>query len=385
MPRSSDQGITSTPGLGEANLDLLSQLDVLQVASFRVNLRAQEPTTLPAFLGSTLRGTFGHALKAAVCVVRHGECHRCLVVERCLYPYLFETRVNGDLSLMRGQAQAPHPYVMVPPIPDLPAIDGQTLSREGDSEGSGLSVGPQKTRAERISAGMPLSSRPRRVSAGEEIAFNLVLMGRAIDALPFVVYALSEMGSRGLGVSRGKFVLSRVEAIDEAGTDRMLYSEKTQRIVMDRKNSRSLAEALHPRLAKINLHDDLRIRFLTPARIRVDGDLQAGVSFELLVRNLLRRVSLLASLHGSKPLELDFHAVVRRAATVQTTGNSLSWWDWERYSNRQKTKMKLGGFVGEIQFQGEAILEFWPLLAAGELLHVGTGTSFGLGRYEIVD
>lgn len=44
----------------------------------------------------------------------------------------------------------------------------------------------------------------------------------------------------------------------------------------------------------------------------------------------------------------------------------------------------MGGFVGEIIFEGE-IEPFMPLLKAGEILHVGKGTSFGLGKYRILE
>ncbi len=134
------------------------------------------------------------------------------------------------------------------------------------------------------------------------------------------------------------------------------------------------------------LHDarTLRLRFLTPTRIRVEGDLQSGLTFGLLARNLLRRVSLLSAVHGRAPLALDFRALVERAEGVETRASTLRWQDWERYSNRQHTKMKLGGFVGEVEYDGEAIRDFLPLLAAGEILHVGAGTSFGLGSYEVL-
>jgi len=62
--------------------------------------------------------------------------------------------------------------------------------------------------------------------------------------------------------------------------------------------------------------------------------------------------------------------------------NHLRWYDWERYSNRQKTKMKLGGLIGRLVYSGP-ISSFRPLIDAGELLHVGKGTSFGLGKYVI--
>ncbi len=45
--------------------------------------------------------------------------------------------------------------------------------------------------------------------------------------------------------------------------------------------------------------------------------------------------------------------------------------------------MKLGGFIGEITFEGN-IEPFMPLIKVGEVLHVGKGTGFGLGRYKTV-
>jgi hypothetical protein len=145
-----------------------------------------------------------------------------------------------------------------------------------------------------------------------------------------------------------------------------------------------LASATESSLDDEANRDTVRLKFLTPARIRVDGDLQVGMSFELLVRNLLRRVSMLAAVHGRARLALDYRGLIARAAAVETRTSRLRWWDWERYSNRQQTKMALGGFVGEVEYAGAAIREFLPLIVAGELLHVGAGTGFGLGRYEIV-
>jgi hypothetical protein len=56
---------------------------------------------------------------------------------------------------------------------------------------------------------------------------------------------------------------------------------------------------------------------------------------------------------------------------------------WEWYSGRQKIRVKMGGFAGEISFEGE-VGPFMPLICAGEVLHTGKGTGFGLGKYGIV-
>lgn len=104
----------------------------------------------------------------------------------------------------------------------------------------------------------------------------------------------------------------------------------------------------------------------------------------ILIRNLLRRLSLLYYFHcGGDPSEWDFKGIIERAKEVTVKNRNLRWYDWERYSGRQDTRMKMGGFVGEITFEGN-IEPFMPLIKAGEVLHVGKGTGFGLGKYRIV-
>jgi hypothetical protein len=53
---------------------------------------------------------------------------------------------------------------------------------------------------------------------------------------------------------------------------------------------------------------------------------------------------------------------------------------WERRSNRQGRKVTLGALVGEMEIEGN-LDPLAPLTA--EILHVGKGATFGLGRIEI--
>lgn len=386
--------------------DDFQTLDVLRS---ELRLRAVDAADLPSFLGSTLRGAFGHSLKNAVCVMPHRDCERCQVADRCLYPYLFETPPPPGLAQLKGQNQAPRPFILAPPVSET-------------------------------------SNGRHRINRGEDLRFGLTVVGRAVQALPYLIYAVSEMARGGLGADRGRFELSDVLLLDETDQTRTIYSGDSRRIslpedalitlgVLVRSSLERFGRppASAPRSAAIlaaspqaspsssaadspsgqpelpasspasSAEDGshsllretscdfveesgctLRLRFLTPTRIRVEGDLQASMNFELLVKNLLRRVSLLIAVHGSAPLELDWGGLIARAATVRTRSSNLRWSDWERYSNNQKTKMAFGGFVGEVEYEGEALPEFACLLAAGEILHVGTGTTFGLGRYVAV-
>lgn len=357
----------------------------LYLSYYRLNLRACAATTLPSFLGSTLRGAFGHALKQTVCVMDHRDCKRCLVAERCLYPYLFETPVPPGLSLLQGQQQAPRPFVLVPPIDESPEVENErepTCSSDWAKRIEQPARDNYASRANAITS--DLAIQRRYIAQGGELSFGLLLIGRAIEYLPYVVYAMSNLAKRGLGASRARFELSQVAALDGQGKEQVIYTQQSQQIVPHGSATKSLNELVCARLDQLSAQDTLRLRFLTPTRIRVWGELQTGMSFELLVRNLLRRVSLLIAVHGNSPMAADYRTLIARARDVQTTSARLRWWDWGRYSNRQQTKMKLGGFVGEIEYSGAALGEFLPLIVAGELLNVGAGTSFGLGKYQVL-
>ncbi|MFQ5963842.1 MAG: CRISPR system precrRNA processing endoribonuclease RAMP protein Cas6 [Candidatus Scalinduaceae bacterium] len=51
-------------------------------------------------------------------------------------------------------------------------------------------------------------------------------------------------------------------------------------------------------------------------------------------------------------------------------------------SASQKQRVTMGGFIGKAVFEGD-IEGFMTLIALGEYVHVGKGTSFGLGKYVI--
>jgi hypothetical protein len=380
----------------------------LALSRYELRLEARQSVCLPAFLGSTLRGAFGHALKDAVCTMSHRDCNHCLVADRCIYPYLFETPASVSLPQLRGQ-QAPHPFILAPPgllksaTEKLVALKEQPLSpadqlitsHSAASLKRSLPDGvPVLRKASQIRPGetpTPASPPKERLgfAAGDELRFRLTLMGRANDYLSYVIFTVSEMAQRGLGAGRAGFVLHSVDVLDESGERETIYTRGDRRSLVHIGAVNRLSDLLEARLQRFEQAgskpgDAVKLRFTTPTRIRVKGDLQTSLSFELLIRNLLRRVSMLIAMHGHSRLGLDYKGLIARAASVRLHQASLSWHDWQRYSNRQEAKMKLGGFIGEIEYSGAAIAELLPLLVAGEILHVGTGTSFGLGKYEIV-
>ncbi len=127
----------------------------------------------------------------------------------------------------------------------------------------------------------------------------------------------------------------------------------------------------------------LTLSFLTPTRLKFQGHLlKAAPPFHVIVRRQLDRIAEMSQFFHDTPLALDMRAWKRRAEAVRLVHSQVVPYDWERYSNRQRTRMKLGGVVGSATYAGE-VAPFLPLLALGEWLHVGKGATFGLGKYQI--
>lgn len=318
----------------------------LTIAKFQFNLSPREEIHLPTYKGSTLRGGFGHAFKRVVCIQRGRECGDCMVKSTCVYSYIFETSPPEETEILRLYRNIPHPFVIEPPL-----------------------------------------TSQRLFKKGEELTFNLILVGKAIQYLPYFIYTFDELGRIGIGRGKGKFQLKSVtseiekqstgDKNQEAVKNDIIYSgeDKTLRNHFRVLTAKEISESN-------GSFSNIEIEFLTPTRMIFNERLVAEVEFHHMIRTLLRRVSSLSYFHCGELLELDFKALIEMAESIKCTGRDLRWYDWQRYSARQDTKMKMGGFIGKVGFEGD-LEEFMPLIALGEEVHLGKGTVFGLGKYRM--
>lgn len=215
---------------------------------------------------------------------------------------------------------------------------------------------------------------------GDNLAFDLILIGRAIDYLPYFIYTFEELGRIGIGKGKGRYELREVSCEGKGiynSADRQLKTIHSNNSPLSPLKLRGDEMGVTPNSKLITLN------FVTPTRIIVNGDLVVDLEFHHLIRSLLRRISTLSYFHDGKRLELDFKGMIQRAQDVIVKERDTRWYDWERYSARQDVRMKMGGILGSVTFSG-ALAEFMPYLLLGEHLHVGKGTSFGLGKYEII-
>lgn len=306
---------------------------MLNSVSLTLEFQALAPFNAPAYAGSMLRGAFGAALKRTVCVMRLRDCEGCPLERACVYTTLFETRPPVEAGVMRLYQRAPQPFVLG-------------------------------------ASGTPPDAPTVRRAPGERLVVSVRLFGDAVGAAPFVLRAFKDAGQRGFGSARTPHAL--MVARDGSGT------------TVWRKGG-AFAPVRPDKTIPAPLPDRTRWRIITPMRLKREGKLLTPDTLTAgdIVMAVVRRLGLLATFFGDKPVDMDFRALKAAARQSRLDEATLSWRELVRRSSRQKATLSMGGIVGDtvVDLGGDAGLA--AALAWAPLIHVGKGASMGLGRVEV--
>ncbi len=259
-------------------------------------------------------------------------CSGCPLYRTCPYPAIFETPTPETHALQRF-SQVPNPYVVEPP---------------------------------------PLGTR--HVPAGEIFSLAMVLVGRALDQLPLIAYALQRAFSSGIGRLRARGSLVDIALEGPDGAESVWDAESSSIGTHEQKLS-------VPFLPDINA---VTLNIVTPLRLQNQGHRVPldRLHPRTLFAALLRRTSLLFELHAALPgLAGDARRLAAAAAGL-VDERRLQWKDWTRFSSRQDQEMTLGGVIGEWTLSGD-LGDLLPWFWLGQWLHVGKNATMGMGRYSL--
>ena len=332
---STELAASQRPGASERTEKTAAALrpgDVLPVARYRFSFRMEDDVRLPEFSGSLLRGQFGAALRRAACMTGARDCTGCPLYRTCPYPAIFDAP-PPEMHALQRFSQVPNPYVVEPP---------------------------------------PLGAR--HAAAGEILSLHIVLVGRALDQLPLIAYALQRAFGHGIGRLRARGRLQDIAVEGPNGPE-------------------SLWDAEHSRLAPhepmltvppLPNIDTVTLKIVTPLRLQNQGHRvpTVGLKPRSLFTALLRRTSLLFELHAALPSLAHDAPRLAAAAERLVDERRLEWKDWTRFSSRQEREMTLGGVIGEWTLSGD-LGELLPWFWLGQWLHVGKNTTMGMGRYSL--
>jgi hypothetical protein len=318
-------------------------MENFRLARYRFHIQAGERgLDLPPFKGSALRGVMGRVMRQMSCADPDWQCLDCRLRPQCPYAYVFETAPSPVAAMMKGYDQVPRPYVIEPPP------GGQEV-----------------------------------LPAGEEMAFDLLLFGRAIPLFPYFLAAFREGGRIGLGSGKKKYKLVRVEAVNDfTGAGEGIF-QSGGKLCSGYEVEWSGQEVL---LASAAMHPvrEVTIDFITPTQLMADGNKLSQLQeldFVVLLRNILRRYSSLYVHHHDILPEESFAALLEKAGEVSYGGGEGQVDRWERYSMRREQRNPMEGFTGWLKYTGD-LSPFVPYLMLGQWLHIGKWSVFGMGKYS---
>jgi len=278
-----------------------------------------------------VRGAFGNIFRKLVCVPTCQDAKICDVRSTCPYARVFEPQAACGEG-PSGLVDWPRPFVF-----RASHLDGSTVRQ------------------------------------GEAFHFDVHIFDVRDPALAYFVMAFAQLAREGLGPGRARADISAVDQLDLSGLtiarvfegERGRMGELTAPIAMDLSDVPGRVE-------------QVRVRFETPTELKSGHQVAERPEFGILFGRLRDRISTLRTLYGDGPLEIDFRALGQRAAEVRILRCELQRAAVDRLSTRTGQRHFLGGFVGEVEYEGN-LDEFMPYLRLGSWVGVGRQTVWGKG------
>lgn len=312
-------------------------IEKLSFRKFNFNMEAVDDLQVPPYKGAMFRGAFGMAFRRSVCATGLSECGGCQLKSNCIYFRYFETEMPAEgLRFLDGPRKVPHPFVLHPPL-------------------SSAVIFP----------------------SGYRFKVGLTLIGDAIVHLPYFVHTFRKLAEEGLGKGKKRATLISVEDITHS--EKIVVYESAQGRILPGHHAVRVADLISGIPAEI---ETVSLDFQTPLRIQHKGveiKEREKVELQKIVTLTRRRLMALSCLYCGAVVEQEKWIDFTKCRIVS---NSLNFFDWERFSNRHRKHISLGGFIGKISFTGE-LNEIAPIMLAGSYVNIGKNTLFGLGQYSV--
>ena len=296
-----------------------------------VSLKCLEKATLNSYHGSMIRGVIGQTLRKVSCTKgKSTDCGQCSSFKSCPYANVFYSIDKSSEDMLTKVTTIPNPFVVY-----------------------------------------PLMKGKEKFEEGESLKFNLTLFGKAISYLHYFIHALNEIKERGLGSGRKKFELEYIKDIKTG--EMILIGDE-----LSCKDIRGYKLDIEPLNVK-----RITLEFDTPLRIKHEGKPAGTIDFEIAMKNILRRIAMAHEYFMDKKIDIDYKKLIDESSGIKTVKTNIRWKKLTRFSSRAKRKLSIGGMSGKISFSGN-LTKFYPYIKAGEILHIGSGCTLGLGHYNII-
>lgn len=304
----------------------------MMLAVLRVRLHLKGNATDPYLLYRVRDGFQGAFRRVAGC--SDGECKRCDRHDECPYFLVFGQQLSSDPAAVKRHQKPPLPFAFAFPV--FP--------------------------------GMP--------NAGLDYDIRLTLVGNATRFVAEFVAAVNLLLAKKTEQDELAADIVRVESLGYHDETTLVYEGRGATVIADSLTLLSTEGLCDTFL--LNSDGRMRLRLVTPLKLMREGRPLRDFSFSLFIRTLIRRVSSLTSYYCDDSVSADFRWLASLCDSVAVSDSSIGWVEW----GGGKQGGKLAGLLGEIALAGVPE-EFVSFLLLGELLNVGKGAAFGLGRFTL--
>uniref|UniRef100_A0A831UBK4 CRISPR system precrRNA processing endoribonuclease RAMP protein Cas6 n=1 Tax=Geobacter metallireducens TaxID=28232 RepID=A0A831UBK4_GEOME len=304
----------------------------MMLAVLRIRLHLKGNASDPYLLYRVRDGFQGAFRLVSGC--SDGECSRCVRNDDCPYRIVFGQQLSSDPAAVKRHQKPPLPFAFAfpvfPPAPD----------------------------------------------AGLEFDVRLALVGNATRFVAEFVAAVNLLFAGKTEQDKLAAEIVRVESLGYHDEATLVCEGRGATVIADSLTLLSTEGLCDSRL--LNNNGRMRLRFVTPLKLMQEGRPRRDFSFSLFMRTLIRRISSLASYYCDDGVSADFRWLASLCESVSLSDSSIGWVEW----GGGKQGGKLAGLTGEAVLAGVPE-EFIPFLLLGELLNVGKGAAFGLGRFTL--
>lgn len=299
-----------------------------------------EDTMLPVYKCSALRGGMGQMLMDTNCIMTpQGDCKQCCFPDECLVQRVLYSHMETQLNFMSS----------------------------GSSVGYVLECG----------------NYWEQFHAGDELAFSLILFGKNVMYFSQYLNAFFMLGGRGIGRERSRFQVT--EIVNAQG--KRIYDGR--RVHIENYDVRSLEQYVIDRMGRMKdwlnrqqengASDRIRLKFKTPLDMKWEGQKLDDFQGQALMVGIARRLRMLSAFEGR-----DIGMPLLTPETIPAlTGRQIRHCSVPRYSFRKEQKVWMKGIEGEADISSAVDDNILKLLLAGELIHIGSNTSYGFGHYRM--
>lgn len=209
--------------------------------------------------------------------------------------------------------------------------------------------------------------------AQEIYYFDIVLIGQAAQLAPIVVQAIEHGQKLGFGAQRTPFTLVSVSSLLPGKVKAGIHTAPLFEWITFNENTFERTE--------------LAVNFITPLRLKVHGKIlqHQAPDLALLLKQIVRRLSQLCQFWVCDEPELIKALYQELPILGDYEQNSHTYFEtWERFSLKEKRQLPFGGLKGQVSYYGE-IAQALPWLQVGEHINIGGKSTFGLGKYQLIE